>query len=696
VAFQSFRRGDGARQAEDEAGEIRYAIVLRQWRKKKDSHDAKELAAAQPKAPELKRVRTIPQFVEPQLCRLVKDPPKGRNWVHEVKLDGYRMQLRVADGKVTVRTRKGLDWTDRFPTIAADGRHLPDCMIEGEACALGENAVPAFESLQAALSENRPEELIYYAFDLLFLEGMDFRDQPLGVRKEKLQSLIGKTRRLKHTVYVEHFAVQGARMLETACEARLEGIISKRIDAPYRSGRGELWTKAKCRGGQEVVIGGWWGDRENLRSIQVGMFRDGKLAYAGSVGTGFNARNVGPLLKALRPLGRATSPFEVGEKPPRSKEINFVEPKLVAEVEYASITSGGLLRQASFKGLREDKPAKSVVPEKPKSAEEAEAMAEKEKRAAKSSERPAKPVRMPPRGNDPVVAGVTITNANKELWPASKLGPAVTKLDLARYYEEAAERILPHIILRPVSLVRAPDGITGQRFFQRHVLAGVPAVAMKVKGEPKAYHAVDSVKGLVAFAQAGVVEFHPWGCKKGDVEVPERLIFDLDPDEELSFPAVLNGANEMRDRLADLGFTPFIKTTGGKGLHVVVAIKGSAKKQPNWPEAKAFAKAVCDWMAADAPERYTTNMSKKQRGGRIFLDYLRNDRTSTAVGLWSPRGREGATIATSLKWSEVKTGLDPKAFRMETKAKVLKRADPWDELMKTAYSLEAAAKKLGR
>jgi bifunctional non-homologous end joining protein LigD len=600
--------------------------------------------------------------------------------------------------KGALRTRKGLDWSARFPEIAADGRKLPDCIVDGEACALDAKGLPDFAALQAALSAGKTGGLVFFVFDLLFLDGFDLRNEPLAKRKDMLRQLIEDGHALAHYRYVEHFATSGKTMLETACQAGLEGIISKRIDAPYRSGRNELWTKAKCRGGQEVVIGGWWGDKDTLRSIQVGTFRDGGFAYMGSVGTGFNSRNVPPLLKALRGVTRKDSPFTVGVKPPRAKQINWVDPKLVAEVEYASLTTDGLLRQASFKALREDKPATSVVTERPVPAKQAERMAEQEKDEPmpSRSRTAAAPARIAAKNGDPSVAGVTITNASKILWPASGGKKEVTKLDLARYYEMAAERILPHIAGRPISLVRAPDGIEGQRFFQRHVLPGIPAVPIHVKGEAKPFHSVDDLKGLVALAQAGVLEFHPWGCRPNDPETPERLIFDLDPDEGLDFARVMGAAKDLRVRLESLGFTPFIKTTGGKGLHVVVAIKGTPKKQPTWPEAKEFARLFCESIAADDPDHYTTNMAKKKRGGKTFLDYLRNDRTATAVGAWSPRARDGATISLPITWSQVKTGLNPKDYSIHVAAKLLKRPDPWKDLMKTAIPLDAARKKLGR
>ena len=296
---------------------------------------------------------------------------------------------------------------------------------------------------------------------------------------------------------------------------------------------------------------------------------------------------------------------------------------------------------------------------------------------------------------DNVVAGIPISHPDKVLWPATKTTPAITKRELARYYEMVAPRMLRHIEGRPISMVRAPDGILGERFFQRHVLAAAAgATPIKAKGEKNPFNAIDSVEGLVALAQAAVLEIHPWGCKKFDPETPERLIFDLDPDSEMPFDRVVESAQEIREVLAACGLTPFAKTTGGKGLHVVVAIKGTSKKPATWLEAKAFALAFAETVARAAPHRYTTNMSKKQRGGKIFLDYLRNDRTATAVGPWSPRARPGATIALPIPWKDVRKGLNPAEFTLLAAPTLLKRADPWKDLAASAGSLEAAGKKL--
>jgi bifunctional non-homologous end joining protein LigD len=606
----------------------------------------------------------MPDFVEPELCRVVDVPP-GDGWGHEVKFDGYRVLIRVERGKTVVRTRKGLDWTARFPEIAKEAAGFPDCLLDGEIVAMDKHGVSDFAGLQAALSDHKTGGLIGYVFDLLYMNGEDLRALPLRERKTRLEALMKKrgTSRLR---FVHYFESSGNAMLNAACGMHLEGIVSKKLDAPYRSGRGGSWTKAKCRGGQEVVIGGWWGDDSTLRSLLVGAHRGGKLVYMGRVGTGYNARNTVPLLKALRPLKRTTMPFAPNSEIPRARGINWVEPRLVAEVEFTTITSAGLLRQAAYKGLREDKSAASVVPEPQPAAQE-------KKKASKP---------MPK-------SQARLTHPDKVLWPKAGKDAAVTKADLLAYYETVADRMLEHIADRPLSLVRTPDGIGGQHFFQRHLMPGSsPALKpVKVKGEAKPYLTLDSLAGLQALAQSGTTEVHPWGCKKGDPETPARIIFDLDPAEDLKFTAVIAAAKDMRARLKKLGFEPFVKTTGGKGLHVVIAVKGTPKKPLTWPDAKTFARDFCVAMERDEPERFTTNMAKAKRKGKIFLDYLRNDRTSTAVAPWSPRARDHAPISMPLPWSAIKPGLDPLDFTVHKAKALIKRADPWKGIDGTVKAL---------
>ncbi len=603
--------------------------------------------------------------------------------MHEIKFDGYRMQLRVAGGKAKLFTRKGLDWTAKFPEIAEEGSGLPDCIIDGEICAVDDKGVSDFGLLQNALSEQKTGGLVFYVFDCLYAAGYVLKDQPLRARKLALQAVL-KGARVRRIHFVSHFSVESGDLLEAACRLDLEGIISKRLDGRYISGRNGDWTKAKCRGGQEVVIGAWRGSDSKLRSLLVGSHKDGKLVYMGRVGTGYTAATAHALLKQLKPLRSKTPTFP---NAPRDADINWVKPKLVAEIEYENVTSDGIFRQAAFKGLRMDKDAGSIVPEVAGNA------TPREKRAmvtvtpkAKSSAKA-----------DATVLGITISHPDKVLWPKSKVGPAQTKLDLAKYMAAAAPRMLPHIAGRPVSVVRAPDGVDGEKFFQRHEMKGTaaPMLAIKVRGEPKPYLGVATAEALVALAQQAGIEIHPWGSKPGDPDIPERIIFDLDPAPDVPFARVIAGALDLRKRLTKLGLVPFVKTTGGKGLHVVVAVKGSGGRELSWPDVKAFARAVAEQMADQEPDLYTATMAKKARTGKIFVDYLRNDRTSTGVAPWSPRAREGATVAVPLKWSDLKTGLNPAKFTIATVGPLLKKADPWKDLAASAKPLAAAVAKLG-
>jgi bifunctional non-homologous end joining protein LigD len=635
----------------------------------------------------------MPRFIEPELARIVDVPAGGRLWVHEIKFDGYRTQLRVEKKRAVLLTRKALDWSHRFPEIAADAKVLPDSILDGEIAALDQKGISNFGDLQSALSEGKTAGLVYFAFDLLFLSGRDLRGIPLTARKAQLEELLKQ--HLPHSArirYVEHYESSGKEMLEAACRMGLEGVISKRADAPYKSGRGNDWTKAKCRGGQEVVIGGWRGDANTLRSLLAGAWRDGKFVYMGRIGTGYNVKSANELLRKLKPLEILRPAFANTKDVPRDRDLHWVKPQLVAEVEFGTITSAGILRQASYKGLREDKAAENVVFESQPAAEEA---ATTRTPAPKRATQPARVIASGSKGL--TIAGVAISNPDKPLWPATDDSAAVTKAELCRYYEMAAERILLHVGGRPLSIVRAPDGIGGEQFFQRHVMLGLEKFVkpVAVSGEKKPYLSIDSADALVALGQVAVLELHPWGSKRGEPEVPERLIFDLDPAPDVTFATVIAAAKDMRARLQHLGFTPFVKTTGGKGIHVVIAIKGAPRKPVTWDEAKAFARDVCLAMEADEPQRYTTNMSKKVRGGKIFLDFLRNARTATAVAPWSPRARAGATISMPLPWSKLKPGLDPAQFTIPNAAKLLRAPDPWKDIANTAMNLEAARKRLG-
>jgi bifunctional non-homologous end joining protein LigD len=651
-----------------------------------------------------KKVRTIPNFIGPQLTKAVEKPPSGSGWVHEVKFDGYRLQLRVEKGKATLKTRKGLDWTKKFQAIANVAEQLPDCMIDGEACALDDEQVPNFSALQVALSEGRSEDIVFFAFDLMFVEGEDLRALPLVERKDRLQQLLGglddKNGQIR---YVEHLETDGADVLASACKMKLEGIISKRRDGPYESTRSADWTKSKCRGGEEVVIGGWTQEGTKLRSLIVGRYRDRKLVPVGRVGTGYSDAVMRLVLPQLKKVESKTSPFAAGTSPKKESNMHWARPELVAEIEFAGWTGDGNVRQAAFKGLRTDKPAEEVVaeaPAKPTGAELAPVIPTEARRAKRRD------LSMKPKKRDPsaslgmtgksgpsVVMGVTLSHPDKPLWPDEK--PPVTKIELARYYEEIGDWMLPHIQGRPCSLVRTPDGIKSQTFFQRHVMPGSSSLIteVKVSGEKKPYVQLDSVDAIVAAAQIGATELHPWNGQAGNPELPGRLVFDLDPAPDVDFDEVIRGALAVRKRLEKLGLETFCKTTGGKGLHVVTPLT-SDPKSPDWDAAKMFAKEVCRRLVVAEPDRFLLNMAKKERKGKIFLDYLRNDRTSTAVAVLSPRARPGATVSMPLDWSQVKAGLDPKRFNLRTAPALLKKSKPWRAYDKAAVPLRKAIQAL--
>jgi bifunctional non-homologous end joining protein LigD len=455
-----------------------------------------------------------------------------------------------------------------------------------------------------------------------------------------------------------------------------------------------------------MVLGGWTTEAGALRSLLAGVNRDGHLVYVGRIGTGFGATVAAKLLQQLKKLTRKVSPFGGANAPKHERRIRWLKPVLVAEIEFAGWTATGMIRQASFKGLRRDKPASEVVAEMPSPVESGKDEPGEKLAAGVKHPHPRKAARSraaaktSPRSSvtqkgAAVVMGVPLSKPDKVLWPDAGDGEPVSKLALAQYYEAVGEWLLPHLQGRPCSLVRAPDGIGGEQFFQRHAMAGISNLftLAKVKGDKAPYVQIDRVEALAAVAQIGALEMHPWNCAPDDPEVAGRLVFDLDPAPDVKFAAGIAAALEIRERLSKVGLESFCKTTGGKGLHVVTPLK-TGKDAVAWPAAKDFAHLICSQMAQDSPTKYLDTMAKKERVGRIFLDYLRNDRTATAVAVLSSRARAGATISMPIHWKEVKAGLDPARYTVRTAPDILRKSKPWNGYLQAAQPLAHAIRKL--
>ncbi|MDR6758882.1 DNA ligase D [Mycoplana sp. BE70] len=603
--------------------------------------------------------------------------------MNEVKFDGYRLMAAIGDGRVTCYTRNGLDWTEKFPDIATALSEL-DCesaLIDGEAVAVGGEG-SQFSALQRALKHGG--QTVLYAFDLLHLDGKDILRTPLWERKALLKSLLAGSdgRILK---FSEHVRGHADEVYRSMCRAGQEGIVAKRADDAYRSGRVGSWLKVKCTRRQEFVIGGYTPSDKRSRpfaSILLGTFEKDRLIYRGRVGTGFNDETLAELAALFAKRVREASPFASVPKE-YARGTFWLEPDLVAEVDFAEFTDDGHVRHGSFQGLRKDKEARTVVLEQPKKdAAKAAPRGKSSPASGRAGANAAAPSKPSPKGN--VVVGVSISHPERVLFKEGN----ITKLDLARYYEAAAPRMLQHAARHPVSLVRCPSGDIAHCFFQKHAGDGFPEEIKQVpiresSGETENYMAITDEKSLVAAVQMGTLEFHIWGATADKLEQPDRIIFDLDPDESIGFEEVKQASVELRDVLAAVGLQTVPMVTGGKGVHVIVPLVPKA----GWDDVKTFAKALSQRLADARPDRYVTTMSKAKRKGKIFIDWLRNERGATAVAPYSTRARKGGPVATPVSWTELAALEAADAFTISVVLQRLEETDPWAETRKWKQSL---------
>lgn len=612
------------------------------------------------------RKAILPPFVEPSLAVLAPRPPSGEGWLHEIKHDGYRIQARLDGGKVKLLTRKGLDWTKRFPTVTEAVKALPAkaALIDGEIVVQDENGHATFSGLQSDLKAGRHERMVCYAFDLLYLDGSDLRGAALSERKRLLAELLAAATPVFALRYNDHLAQAGGDILVEACRLGLEGIVSKQAALPYVSGRGEHWIKSKCMLRQEFVVVGFLpaSDAKNaVGSLVLGYYENGQLMHAGRAGTGYSTAEAASLFQLLSPLAAAKPKFANPVSRLAVRDVVWVRPQVVAEIEYRGRTADGLVRQAAYVGLREDKPAAEVVLEQePGFIPQHDAPAPRPKAAARFD----------------------FSHPERVLWADA----GITKQELGDYYAAIAPWILPHVEGRVLSLLRCPGGTAEKCFFAKHAWMGLDkAIGLVDTGDEKPMMAVSGLGGILALVQANVLEIHVWGSRVDDLERPDRLIFDLDPGEGVSWEDIKQAAVELRERLTKFGLRSFLKTSGGKGLHVTVPVTPSL----DWDTAKAFTRAVAQQMAADQPRRYVATMAKSRREGRIFIDYLRNGRGATAVAPYSTRARAGAPVAMPVGWGELATLPGAAHFTLRAALDRLSnlKEDPWKELPRLRQKL---------
>lgn len=634
------------------------------------------------------RKAPLPGFVDAQLATVVKTTPEGEDWIHEIKYDGYRMLCRVHSGAVQIYSRSRKEWTAAFPAVAraVSGLPIESAWIDGEVMTLDAKGRSSFQALQNALSTGAGE-VIYSVFDLLYLNGYDLRGASLSNRKALLKRLVPAAGTVR---YSDHFDVPGTVVFAEICKLGLEGIISKRLDSIYEGVRGRTWLKVKCGLRQELVIGGFTnpaGSRKGFGALLLGVYdADGKLRYSGKVGTGFNDAVLMKLRRTLEGLVQDKPAFVNPPPGAEARRAHWVKPELVAEVNFTEWTRDGTLRHPSFLGLREDKRARDVVREEP-SVAPAPAPANSQPPALSSR----KTTAVSAKSDKDTVAGIKLTNPDKLLYPEA----GISKRDLALYYEAIGNWIVPHLRDRPLTLVRCPDGWNKQCFYQKHAGNGVAKVIERVTVQesdgPGLYMMANSVSALVAVLQMGALELHPWGSRTPKLGFPDRIVFDFDPDDALSWKEITEAVNVLKTLLDSLGLRGFLKTTGGKGLHVVVPIQPTVP----WEHIKGFTKAIAELFARTFPDRFTAKLLKVSRHGKIFIDYLRNAEGATAVAPYSTRAKANAPVSTPIEWGEVARDVRFDHFNVKNVPARLKRLkrDPWAEFIKTRQSVTKAMMK---
>jgi bifunctional non-homologous end joining protein LigD len=589
-----------------------------------------------------------PSDFEAELAFLVDEAPEGKEWVHETKYDGYRILCFKDGAAVKLLTRNGNDYSSKFPSVVDEIRRLraKRAVLDGELAAVVGKTTD-FQALQNAMKEGTFAAIRYFLFDILSLDGKDLRSRPLLERKAILKSLLSSNRG-RHCKYSPHTQGNGTKIFLKACESGFEGIISKNGLAPYRGSRSLDWRKVKCVLRQEFVVGGYTdpaGSRSHFGSLLLGYYEKGELIYCGNVGTGFTAASLKEVSAALVRLKTQDCPFS--PCPTRSKSVHWVKPALVAEIQFHQWTRDGILRQPSFKGLRMDKAAIQV----------------KKENELKLSARKAK---TKGRVEEPV-----ITHPEKILYSKEK----ITKADLVQYYRKVADRMLPHIVNRPLSLVRCPAGSGKPCFFQRHPQSLLKGAVKGFKDGKQVQIYVEDLAGVLTLAQFGALEIHPWGARIENIEKPDRIVFDLDPAEGVDWGEVCDAARMLKEVLEKLRLKCFVKTTGGKGLHVVVPVR----PKDTWEKTKQFSEQIAKDMEKAHPDRFVTTAGKSKRVGKIFIDYLRNARSASSIGTYSTRAKPAATISMPLTWKELEKNPDPSQFTIRS---VLSdgqpEQDPWE------------------